>query len=208
MVDNLYYSYDGVHPTNIRDASTSALSYTGAYEYKDQHADTSTPDFTYNTAGLLTSDLDKGITRIAYNDIGLTDSIRFADNTVIRYIYSMTGEKLRVTRTMDITHTAPIIDDPIPFDPSTAGTLADGFVGESTSITDALVLDDTEYLDADFTYSHPDGTCTYYFGTGYARMDGIENVFLPNPTSETVPQYYYYTKDHLGNIRSVVTKNP
>ena len=208
MVDNLYYSYDGVHPTNIRDASTSALSYTGAYEYKNLHGDTSTPDFTYNTAGLLTSDLDKGITRITYNDIGLTDSIRFSDNTVIRYVYSMTGEKLRVTRSMDITHTAPIIDDPIPFDPLTAGTQADGYVGGSTSITDALILDDTEYLDADFTVTQPDGTYTYYFGSGYIKQDGLQYAVSPGQTPVQSPQYFYYTKDHLGNIRSVVTKNP
>ena len=206
MVDNLYYSYDGVHPTNIRDASTSALSYTGAYEYKNLHGDTSTPDFTYNTAGLLTSDLDKGITRITYNDIGLTDSVRFSDNTVIRYIYSMTGEKLRVTRTMDITHTAPIIDDPIPFDPSTAGTLEPI---EATQISEALILDDTEYLDADFTITQPDGTCTYYFGTGYIKQDGLVSLSGPGQTPvQSPPQYFYYTKDHLGNIRSVVTKNP
>ena len=208
-IDYLNYTYDGTKVSNIRDSGISNLNYVGAFEYKDGHPDTSTPDFTYNTAGLLTSDLDKGITRIAYNDIGLTDSIRFADNTVIRYIYSMTGEKLRVTRSMDITHTAPIIDDPIPFDPSTAGTQADGYVGGSASITDALTLDDTEYLDADFTVTQPDGTCTYYFGSGYIKQDGLQYAASPGQTPvQSPPQYYYYTKDHLGNIRSVVTKNP
>ena len=130
----------------------------------------------------------------------------FSDDTVIRYIYSMTGEKLRVTRSMDITHTAPIIDDPIPFDPSTAGTLEPI---EATQISEALILDDTEYLDADFTVTQPDGTCTYYFGTGYIKQDGLQYAVSPGQTPvQSPPQYFYYTKDHLGNIRSVVTKNP
>ena len=68
---------------------------------------------------------------------------------------------------------------------------------------------DTEYLDADFTVTQPDGTCTYYFGTGYIKQDGLSYTTYPGQTPvQSPPQYYYYTKDHLGNIRSVVTKNP
>ena len=68
---------------------------------------------------------------------------------------------------------------------------------------------DTEYLDADFTVTQPDGTCTYYFGTGYIKQDGPQYAVSPSQTPVQSPlQYYYYTKDHLGNIRSVVTKNP
>ena len=65
-----------------------------------------------------------------------------------------------------------------------------------------------EYLDADFTITQPDGTCTYYFGTGYIKQDGLQYAVSPGQTPvQSPPQYFYYTKDHLGNIRSVVTKN-
>lgn len=68
----------------------------------------------------------------------------FSDNTVIRYVYSMTGEKLRVTRTMGFAHAEPI---PTPT-PINGGQLEPI---EATQISEALILDDTEYLDADFT---------------------------------------------------------
>ena len=55
----------------------------------------------------------------------------------------------------------------------------------------------------------PDGKCTYYFGTGYIKQDGLQYAVSPGQTPvQSPPQYFYYTKDHLGNIRSVVTKNP
>ncbi len=61
----------------------------------------------------------------------------------------------------------------------------------------------------DFTVTQPDGTCTYYFGTGYIKQDGLSYTTYPGQTPvQSPPQYFYYTKDHLGNIRSVVTKNP
>lgn len=42
-------------------------------------------------------------------------------------------------------------------------------------------------------------TYKYYFGDGYVQF---------YPGSSRSPQYYFYSKDHLGNVRSVVTKNP
>ena len=43
----------------------------------------------------------------------------------------------------------------------------------------------------------------------FEYKDGTLALSGPGQTStQSPPQYYYYTKDHLGNIRSVVTKNP
>ena len=42
----------------------------------------------------------------------------FSDNTVLRYVYSMTGEKLRMTRTMGFAHAEPL---PVLL-PSTTGS--------------------------------------------------------------------------------------
>ena len=43
----------------------------------------------------------------------------------------------------------------------------------------------------------------------FEYKDGTLALSGPGQTStQSPPQYFYYTKDHLGNIRSVVTKNP
>lgn len=44
------------------------------------------------------------------------------------------------------------------------------------------------------------GRYTYLFGGGYSE-------FKPCVAYADSIQYFYYTKDHLGNIRNVLTKN-
>ena len=45
--------------------------------------------------------------------------------------------------------------------------------------------------------------------SSFEYMDGLVSLSDPGQTPvQSPPQYFYYTKDHLGNIRSVVTKNP
>ena len=44
-------------------------------------------------------------------------------------------------------------------------------------------------------------TATYYFDGGYV------DIKITGSGTWPVTQFYYYAKDHLGNIRSVVTKN-
>jgi len=180
MFDDLYMTYSGSRLNNIRDAYTRKLSYSGAFEYVDNHNGTAaSPDFTYNTSGMMTSDLDKGISKITYNDIGLTDSICFANGTCINYFYSMKGEKLRVQKSFTL---LPIY---------TGGT--------TTNNTHEFY--DNIYYGSDAVVNRYSQIATFFFGDGY--------IDIPIPSSSTWPvtQYYYYAKDHLGNIRSVVTKN-
>lgn len=58
---------------------------------------------------------------------------------------------------------------------------------------------ETSYLGGDITVDM-DGKYTYLFGGGYCE-------FKPEVVNADSIQYFYYTKDHLGNIRNVLSKN-
>lgn len=58
---------------------------------------------------------------------------------------------------------------------------------------------ETSYLGGDITIDK-DGLYTYLFGGGYCE-------FKPYAAYADSIKYYYYTKDHLGNIRNVIAKN-
>lgn len=195
-IDLLHYTYDGQKVQNITDACNSRLSYTGAFEYVDGHVGSVTsPDFEYNSAGMLTKDRDKGITRITYNNIGLVDSILFDTGAKVLYTYGINGEKLRVRHFAATSNmVSPLSHSPFP--PISAGI-------------DNSSYDEEEYIGGDFVVygSVSRGASVvpsykYYFGDGYISQDPV---FLIG--SGSTASYHYYSKDHLGNVRSVVTKS-
>ena len=73
-------------------------------------------------------------------------------------------------------------------------------VAQDSTTTISVILEDTYYCGDHLTRNALDGTATYYFDGGYIQ--------IPPQNQMGQPQYYYYTRDHLGNVRSVATKNP
>ena len=142
-----------------------------------------------------TKDRDKGITRITYNNIGLVDSILFDTGAKVLYTYGINGEKLRVRHFAATSNmVSPLSHSPFP--PISPGI-------------DNSSYDEEEYIGGDFVVygSVSRGTSVvpsykYYFEDGYISQDPV---FLIG--SENEAKYYYYSKDHLGNVRSVVTKS-
>ena len=89
-IDELVYTYNnGNQLSKVKDAKPSLSDQIG---FRDD-ADNDT-EYTYNTSGSLTSDLNKGIQSISYNIIGKAQDIIFTDGRHISYIYDAAGNKL------------------------------------------------------------------------------------------------------------------
>ena len=93
LVDYLCMTYEGNWLTSVRDNATRQ-SYAGAADF-DGVTGQEYP-LTYNGAGSLVSDAGRGIARIGYDPRNNPVRIQFTDGNVTKYIYSATGEKLRV----------------------------------------------------------------------------------------------------------------
>jgi len=92
LVDNLTYTYNGNQLTKISD-SVEDPTYVGAFNFRDG-ADSSA-EYTYDAVGNMTSDKNKGITSITYNDINQPQKITFSDGKTTEYVYSYDGTKLQ-----------------------------------------------------------------------------------------------------------------
>ena len=61
--------------------------------FNDQNA--AGNDYSYDEAGNMAMDKNKGISSIRYNDLGFTEQVVFDDGTVVEYTYTASGAKLR-----------------------------------------------------------------------------------------------------------------
>ncbi len=90
--DNLTYTY--TTRTNklvkVADANTTANA-TGWFKDGTNTGN----DYTYDAAGNIKTDLNKGIINIDYNYLNLPERINFNNATFVRYIYTASGEKIR-----------------------------------------------------------------------------------------------------------------
>jgi RHS repeat-associated protein len=89
-VDNLSYTYastNGNSLTKVEDASGIAEGF--------NNGNANTTDYTYDVAGNLTSDKNKGIDSIRYNFMGKPVRIKFADGKAITYLYDAAGNKIK-----------------------------------------------------------------------------------------------------------------
>ena len=179
LVDDLYMSYNGNQLTSVRDNSTHSI-YAGATDF---YTDSSKKEYplTYNGAGSLVSDAGRKIAKIDYDLNNNPVRIQFTNGNVTKYIYSATGEKLRVTYQTAV----PNI---------------------SVAIGSSRELAPTEILSTDYTDYLLGGSLTlkngridkYQFDEGYCQAEK----YIYN-TSQDEFTFCYYDKDHLGNVHQV-----
>lgn len=180
-IDDLSYTYEGNQVRKIDDA-VSGPYYAGAFHFVD--GSDSDIEYEYDRNGNVTKDLNKGITSIQYNALNLPVKICYADNSYQQFVYDAEGHKLSTT------HFEPLVLTPIPL------SSRKGIIGG-----DSRPFPGEESIEMG-TY-----TTTYYCGD--IVYDGSQRIVLNEHGyaklhSSGIPQFHYYLKDHLGNIRVVL----
>ncbi|TKC09096.1 RHS repeat domain-containing protein [Pedobacter frigoris] len=91
-IDSLSYDYEGGRHVKIDDLS-GASSGVKALGFNDQVQQAT--EYVYDGNGRLISDVNKGITAVAYNAANLPDEITWTSTKKLAYMYNAEGEKLQ-----------------------------------------------------------------------------------------------------------------
>lgn len=148
-------------------------------------------DYTYDVNGNLTQDQNKDILSITYNILNLPQTITLKSGKgTINYLYDATGNKLSKT-TVDNTTVNRAI--------TTTSKYIAGFVYESKDIVvtggNVPVEPEPGYTDKLQFLGHEEGRIRYNGVTEDQAKDGLQATFA----------FDYFVKDHLGNVRMVLT---
>jgi RHS repeat-associated protein len=183
QIDNLTYSYANTNSSNkltkVADAIVTAdngkLS-----DFKDG-ANGGTDDYSYDVNGNLTLDNNKAISNITYNYLNLPSVITITGKGTITYTYDAAGKKLK-----KVTVETPSAANNNITTTTTTSYLS-GFVYESKIDNNALTADYTDKL---LFTAQEEGQIRFtpLIGTAPAKFN-----------------YDYFIKDHLGNVRVVLT---
>ena len=92
LIDNLTFTLGGNLLSRVDDAA-AASAYNGGFEFKDGVKQAN--EYTYDSNGNLTKDLNKGISNISYNCLNLPSAVTFSDGSTIVYTYAVDGAKLK-----------------------------------------------------------------------------------------------------------------
>ena len=92
LIDNLTFTLGGNQLNRVDDAA-AASAYGGGFEFKDGVKQAN--EYTYDSNGNLTKDLNKGITNISYNCLNLPSVVTFSDGSTVTYTYAADGTKLK-----------------------------------------------------------------------------------------------------------------
>lgn len=181
VIDNMTYSYlNGSLLSNklrkVTDASPALPLVPG--DFKDGYTGASN-DYEYDGNGNLKSDLNKNISQIQYNHLNLPATITITAKGSIQYLYDATGKKLR-----------KIVTD---------NTIAGKTVTTTTNYLDGLVYETKSISVADPSVTTYDNQLQFI-----SNAEGRVRYVDVNGTGTL--EYDYFLKDHLGNVRMVLTE--
>ncbi len=184
-IDNLTYNY--TLNTNkllqVTDANNDNTSKLGDFKY-DAATKTAT-DYTYDVNGNLKLDNNKKISSITYNHLNLPLLITVTGKGSIAYTYDAAGNKQKKVTT-ETNATVPYNGTNYTSNITTTTTYLGGSVFETK------------------LYSHASLTSLNY--TDRLQFIAQEEGRIRFKTETTTLQYDYMLKDHLGNVRMVLTE--
>lgn len=177
-IDNLNLDYDGNRLVTVQDDAAKLL-YNGAVDFNGNANGRAL--LRYTATGALKSDTGRGIALIEYDQWDNPRRVQFTNGNVTEYIYTATGEKLRTVHYTAMPN--------ITVEQDTRHDLTEGEIlyKDSTDYHDALIIENGR-------------PSMYQFDGGYCS--------LWDKTSKAEElSFHYYTKDHLGNNREVVSED-
>ena len=206
-VDELEVELEGNRAVNVTDRAGNMI-YNGSSDFRDRNG--AEPEYTYDGCGALTSDINGDIQAVEYDDAGMPRRIRFGSGSVTEYAYSATGQKLGVThrtaiRDIAVSRDTLIMEEPVLQleDMMPARTDGAGMVSRGTrdygqvSPGRMMLEENTEYA-GDFILKD---------GMPYMLLfDGGFCLYKQAAATGSTPEFFFYTKDHLGSNRTVVSE--
>ena len=195
-IDRLSLEYDGNRLIAVTDEVDDEFLY-DRKEYHDLNQEG--VDFTYDANGNMTTDKDRGILAIGYNSLNLPEEIVFStEGEAIANRYWANGEKYIMN---EIAYEPSIIQEPIIRDSMEITPVNPGIIIPNNTIGGNLSKSDTTWQLAT--------TSTEYYGnllittSGHVPRTSTYKLLTPEGYVDHKGDYYYYRRDHLGNVREV-----
>ena len=174
-IDNLNITLEGNRVVAVTDDAAPLLR-AGSTDFADG-SDT-TAEYTYNGVGALTSDANRGITLIEYDNLNHPRRVSFRDGHTVEWVYAPDGTRLRAIHTTAV---------------------------EGVSVAPGM------RSEPDAAHIVRRDTTDYSAGVTWGPGNRLERVEIPGGYATIgaggVPRYHYYTADHVGNNRVVVSED-
>lgn len=192
-IDHLTYSYKNGEGSNqllsvTEDASIGSTdNHLGDFTDKNRSGN----DYAYDMIGNLTQDKNKGISVVTYNALNLPNTITQNGNT-ITFLYDASGEKIQ----KKVTEAGATV--------SYGGSNYSTNITTTTDYVDGLIYNSLAYSNASLSSLQYSSKLLFIPDENGRIRPVYENV--ATPTTPSGFTYDYFIKDHLGNVREVLTE--
>jgi RHS repeat-associated protein len=190
-IDQLTYTYNS-NSNRLLKVVDAITADNKLGDFKDGSSGTGN-DYSYDVNGNLTADNNKSVSSITYNHLNLPQVITVTGKGTIAYTYDAAGNKLKKT--------AAETSATVPYN----GTNYTGSITTTTLYLGGMVYESKAY-----------GNSTLNTALGYTEKlqfapqeEGRIRALFTNASTPNTPTgfaYDYFIKDHLGNIRMVLTE--